>query len=250
MVTAIALGEFVPGQRLPLERERATLLNVGRGVVREALQWLTSSGYVTIKRERNGGNFIKTDWSDDTRAFVWRVPGRERITQLLDLRLLVESMVAHWAAQRCDDTDITQIQRTLESYVVAGNDWHSSGQADHDPHLAINHATHNPLFEDLTYRIGTEMSWGFGAELYSPLLRKRALHQHPLLTAAVIAGDTKLAAEHFHLSEDILKRLMSTFDSDDQRFATTLQRRRSTTVPGRTSNQGLHRRNHAVCTRQ
>ena len=62
------------------------------------------------------------------------------------------------------------------------------------------------------------MSLGFGAEPYSPLLRERALHQHPLLAAAVIDGDAELAAtlaaEHFHLSEDILKRLISTFDDD------------------------------------
>jgi GntR family transcriptional repressor for pyruvate dehydrogenase complex len=221
LVTAIALGEFVPGQRLPPERELAALLNVGRGVVREALQRLTVSGYVTIKRGRNGGTFIKTDWSDDTRAIVRRVlvPERERITQLLDLRLLVESMVARTAAQRRDDSDITQIKRALESYVEAGNDRHSSGLADRDLHLAINRATHNPLLEALTYRIRAEVSLGFGAEPYSPLLRERALHQHPLLAAAVIAGDAALAAtlaaEHFHLSEDILKRLISTFDDGD-----------------------------------
>ena len=36
-VTAIALGEFVPGQRLPPERELAAMLEVSRTTVREAL---------------------------------------------------------------------------------------------------------------------------------------------------------------------------------------------------------------------
>lgn len=218
LVTAIALGEFVPGQRLPPERELAVVLNVGRGVVREALQRLTVSGYVTVKRGRSGGTFIKTGWSDDTRAIVRRVlvPERERITQLLDLRLLVEAMVARTAAQRRDESDIVQIERALISYVAAGNNRHSSGLADRDLHLAINRATHNPMLEGLTYRIRAEVSLGFGVEPYSPLLRERALQQHPLLASAVIDGDADLAAtlaaEHFHLSEDILKRLISTFD--------------------------------------
>jgi GntR family transcriptional repressor for pyruvate dehydrogenase complex len=234
LVTAIALGEFVPGQKLPPERELATVLNVGRGVVREALQRLAVLGYVTIKRGRNGGTFIKTDWSDDTKAIVRRVlvPERERITQLLDLRLLVESMVARTAAQRRDQSDIAQIERALEAYVAAGNDRHSSGLADRDLHLAINRATHNPLLEALTYRIRAEVSLGFGAEPYSPLLRERALQQHPLLAAAVIAGDAELAAslaaEHFHLSEDILKRLISTIDDEDD-----AARRHSHTSPER-----------------
>jgi hypothetical protein len=64
------------------------------------------------------------------------------------------------------------------------------------------------------------VSLGFGAEPYSPLLRERALQQHPLLASAVIAGDAhlaaSLAAEHFHLTEDILKRLISTIDDEDE----------------------------------
>jgi DNA-binding FadR family transcriptional regulator len=38
LVTAIALGEFVPDQRLPTERELAAMLEVSRTTVREALQ--------------------------------------------------------------------------------------------------------------------------------------------------------------------------------------------------------------------
>ncbi len=40
IVTAIALGEFVPDQRLPTERELAAMLEVSRTTVREALQRL------------------------------------------------------------------------------------------------------------------------------------------------------------------------------------------------------------------
>jgi DNA-binding FadR family transcriptional regulator len=220
LVTAIALGEFVPGQKLPPERELATMLNVGRGVVREALQRLAASGYVSIRRGRSGGTFIETQWSADTKAIVRRVlvPERQRLNQLLDLRSLVESMVARTAAERRDDSDIEHIQRAVDAYAAAGNDRQSSGLADRDLHLAINRATHNPMLEGLTYRIRGEVSLGFGMEPYSPLLRERALHQHPLLAAAVIAGDADLAAdlaaEHFHLSEDILKRLISTVDDE------------------------------------
>lgn len=218
LVTAIALGEFVTGQKLPSERELAVMLSVGRGVVREALQRLAVLGYVTIKRGRYGGTFIKTDWAEDTKAIVRRVlvPERQRLTQLLDLRLLVESMIARAAAARRDESDVALIERALEEYASAGNDRHSSGLADRNLHLAINRATHNPLLETLAYRIRGEVSLGFGVEPYSPLLRERALHQHPELAAAVIAGDVEragaLAAEHFHLSEDILKRLISTVD--------------------------------------
>ena len=44
LVTAIALGEFEPGQRLPAERELAATLEVSRTTVREALQRLHAGG--------------------------------------------------------------------------------------------------------------------------------------------------------------------------------------------------------------
>lgn len=219
-VTAIALGEFVPGQKLPSERELTALLSVGRGVVREALQRLATLGYVSVRRGRNGGTFIETNWSSDSPAIVRRllVPERERITQLLDLRSLVESMVASTAALRRNENDIVDIRRAVDAYSQAGNDRHSSGQADRELHLAINRATHNPLLESLTYRIRAQVSLGFGVEPYTPTLRNRALAQHPALAEAVIAGDAelagRLAAEHFHLSEDILQRLISTVDGE------------------------------------
>ncbi len=52
IVTAIALGEFVPDQRLPTERDLASMLEVSRTTVREALQRLQASGYVTTRRGR------------------------------------------------------------------------------------------------------------------------------------------------------------------------------------------------------
>ena len=217
-VTAIALGEFVPGEKLPSERELTTLLNVGRGVVREALQRLAALGYVSVRRGRNGGTFIETNWSDDSPAIVRRllVPERERINQLLDLRSLVESMVASTAARRRNESDIIDIRRAVEAYARAGIDRHSSGQADRALHLAINRATHNPLLESLSYQIRAQVSLGFGVEPYTPMLRTRALSQHPVLAEAVIAGDSelagRLASEHFHLSEDFLQQLITNVD--------------------------------------
>ena len=72
IVTAIALGEFVPGQRMPTERELAAMLEVSRTSVREALQRLQASGYVTTKRGRGGGTFVKTDRGPDSDEMIRR----------------------------------------------------------------------------------------------------------------------------------------------------------------------------------
>lgn len=223
LVTAIALGEFVPGQRLPPERELAVMLKMSRGVVREAVQRLAASGYVTVMRGRNGGAFVNDYVGPEAQSMIRRVliPQRERLEHLLDMRSLIESEIARTAAVRRDKDDVAEIKEALRGYEQADSDRSSSAAADREVHLAIARATHNPLLEALSLQIRNEVSLGFGAEPFSPSLRQRALHQHPALARAVIDGNTvdaaRVAKEHFSLTEELLHKLMATVESTEER---------------------------------
>src|SRR3984957_4927819 len=111
IVTAIALGEFVPEQRLPTERELAAMLEVSRTTVREALQRLQASGYVTTRRGRGGGTFVTTRQGPAADEIIRRplVPAWAELTEILDFRRLIEQLIARTAAQRRDDRDIAAI---------------------------------------------------------------------------------------------------------------------------------------------
>ncbi len=215
LVTAIALGEFVPGQRLPPERELASMLTMSRGVIREAIQRLAASGYVTVLRGRNGGAFVNDYVGPETESMIRRVlvPEWERLEHLLDMRSLIESEIARTAAARCDADDTREITEALRRYESAGLDRTSSADADREVHLSIARATHNPLLEALSLRIRKEVSLGFGAEPYSPEIRTRALIQHPELAEAVIRKRpeeaARLAEHHFSLTEELLRELIA-----------------------------------------
>ena len=75
----------------------------------------------------------------------------------------------------------------------------------------VAHAAHNGRLVELSARIRREVSFGFDAEPYSAEVRRRAVHQHPELADAVIAGDAataaSVAAQHFSLTEDLLREL-------------------------------------------
>jgi len=62
LVTAIALGVLLPGQKLLPERDFAAQLEVSRATLRDALDQLASMGYVTIRRGRSGGVWINSAW--------------------------------------------------------------------------------------------------------------------------------------------------------------------------------------------
>jgi GntR family transcriptional repressor for pyruvate dehydrogenase complex len=193
LVTAIALGEFEPGQRLPAERELAATLEVSRTTVREALQRLHAGGYVVTRRGRDGGTFIQATAVTGTGAdeavkrtldLRW-----EELTELLDYRRLIEALIARTAAERRDPSDIAAIRAAVERYTGASSRA-DARIADHALHQAIARATHNERLVDLSARI------------------RRALRQHPALANAVIEGNPSQAANratsHFSLTEGAL----------------------------------------------
>lgn len=121
LLTAIAVGDFLPGERLPAERELTTLLHVSRPTVREAVGRLQALGVIEIRRGRNGGAFVRGSWSESSGAAVRRtlLPRWEEFEQLFDLRGLVEGMVAATAARRRRPEDLEPMREALDAHLAA-----------------------------------------------------------------------------------------------------------------------------------
>lgn len=212
LTTAIALGEFVQGQRLPTERELATMLRVSRTTVREAVARLVAAGQVEVRRGRHGGAYVLTDHGPDSDAAVRRTltAGWPQLERLLDLRSLVEPLIARTAAQRRRAADVSRIRAAVEAYRDAP-DRAASSDADGRLHAAIAEATRNPYLVTLSDRIRQAVSLGFRAEPYTPAIRQRAIREHGELARAVIDGRAARAAEvariHFSITEEVLRDL-------------------------------------------
>lgn len=213
LVTALALGEFVAGQRLPTERDLAARLGVSRATIREALSRLVALGYLDIRRGRAGGAFVQAGPGPEADEMIRRtlIPDWGRLEHLFDLRALIEPLIARTAAGRRTGADVEQIRELLQEYRDAGSNREASSTADGALHQAIAEATHNPYLIDLSKQIRHGVSLGFGVEPYSQLIRERAIHDHGELAGAVIAGSADaaatIAAHHFALTEDSLRAL-------------------------------------------
>jgi len=213
LATALALGEFVPGQRLPPERELAVTLGVSRTTVREAVSRLTATGVLAVKRGRNGGAYVTGGASPDADEMIRRTlaPGWAQLEGLFDFRALVEPLIARTAAARRTPVAAERIALALEAYRAAGTDREASGRADGALHRAIAEAAGNPYLVDLHERIRYAVSLGFQAETFSPAIRERAIGEHAVLAEAVLAGDEEraaaVAAQHFGITEERLRAL-------------------------------------------
>ncbi|MFI1825671.1 FadR/GntR family transcriptional regulator [Streptomyces sp. NPDC020412] len=138
-------GEWAVGTKLPGETTLAKLLGVGRSTVREALRALAGAGLVQARQ--GSGVFViatkpKEDWSTQLR--------RAAITDVYEVRLLVEVEAAQLAAQRRTEEDVTVLHGALARRRDAANDGDAAFvAADIALHRAVVDAAHNPVLTGL-----------------------------------------------------------------------------------------------------
>lgn len=217
LLTAIAVGDFLPGERLPVERELTRLLGVSRPTVREAVGRLQTMGVVEIRRGRNGGTFVRESWSESSAAAVRRtlLPRWEQMEQLFDVRGLVEGMVAATAARRRRPEDLEPMREALAAHLSARTPREEQA-ADGAFHRSICEATHNPQIAMLSRDLLTRISLGFPVEPWGKGERShhhRAGVGHQALYDAIAAGEPEraeeIARDHFTISAEMIRDVLA-----------------------------------------
>ena len=142
----ISKGELKPGDRIPSERELATMLGVSRPSVREAIMVLEAMGFVESRQ--GGGTYVKalTEGSImNPLAKLVEKRDPELLRSLAEVRMGLESWSAYLAAQRATNSDIAEMRRlykVMEKQAAKGG-W--SPDVDAEFHYAITSASHNSL---------------------------------------------------------------------------------------------------------
>jgi DNA-binding FadR family transcriptional regulator len=214
LVTAIAVGDFSPGERLPPERELAGLLGVGRQTLRAALARLRAAGYVETRRGRSGGAFVLDGWGALSDDAVRRtlMPSWDDLVELSDLRCLVESLIARTAAERRDRADIAVLEAALAEYEHADGAV-SARRADHALHQGVVTATRNKHLARLSRELLARVNVGLPIEPFTEELFQRAIPEHQALVAAVADGDPDTAGDvartHFTITTEALRSAMT-----------------------------------------
>ncbi|MCC8128046.1 MAG: FadR family transcriptional regulator [Clostridiales bacterium] len=105
---------YLPGEKLPTEKELCEMLDVGRNTVREALKILASKNILTIRQ--GAGTYIseKQGVSDDPLGFAMVTDRKKMTVDLLQLRLIMEPPIAGLAAQEASKKDIEELREILE----------------------------------------------------------------------------------------------------------------------------------------
>jgi GntR family transcriptional regulator, transcriptional repressor for pyruvate dehydrogenase complex len=211
LVTAIAVGTYSPGERLPPERELAASLQVSRATLRQALQQVAGLGLLEARRGRGGGNFVATvSWEEVAPEVARRTLEVElpRLEQLFDFRCLVEGTIARAAAARRTDQDVRHLRAALAEF-AAVDDMVRARAIDRRLHGLVTAAACNPHLTSLGANLTAAATLGFGAEPYAPEFLAQARAEHEELIHHIAGGDAdaagRCAERHFALTLESMR---------------------------------------------
>ncbi|MGV1050168.1 MAG: FadR/GntR family transcriptional regulator [Solirubrobacterales bacterium] len=139
---AIELGRFLPGDRLPPERELAVQLGVSRVTLRSALGELEAVELLKRVRRGSGGGALVIAAPTAAVTDAGYRALREELEEIFEFRLACEGAAAELAAERRDETKLERIEQAiaaLSSELTAAQ----FRAADNEFHLAIADAAGN-----------------------------------------------------------------------------------------------------------
>jgi DNA-binding FadR family transcriptional regulator len=214
LAVLVRAGHFVPGDRLPSERQLAARFGVSRPTVRVALGALESMGLVETRpgsgtfvaqRERTSadGSFPATD---------------ENPAELMEARIALEVAVARLAARRvpANAEALEEVRLTVEALERVASPQDVPDEIDRDFHRAVARLTGNAYVVALLEPVWESMS----KPLFTALLRRswsaelteRTAVEHRSILEALRARDPELAA--FAMERHLRALVAAIFDED------------------------------------
>lgn len=214
----ISKGELKPGDRIPSERELASMLGVSRPSVREAIMVLDAMGFLDARQ--GGGTFVRalTEGSImDPLAKLVEMRDPALLRSLAEVRMGLESWSASLAAQRATDTDIAELRRlyaVMEEQAAKGG-W--DPDVDAEFHYAITAASHNSLQMHVLNSIHTLFHTTIQVALMEFYRQEghiqKLLNHHREIMEAIAAHQPELARqkmmEHLAMVEEKMAQLLS-----------------------------------------
>jgi DNA-binding GntR family transcriptional regulator len=196
---AIATGRLKPGARV-LESELATLLDMSRTPVREAIATLEAEGLVSI--DGAGGRVVtKLDY--------------QSVMELYTVRAVLESTAAGLAARNASEMEIVALRDMLEIEEQIRDDAGRRVEHNRRFHEAIYYCSHNRYLLKMLQYIQTGMLLLGDATRIGDGRLTAALHEHTAIVEAIAAHDPAAAEaavrEHIRQAQQVrIKQLLQT----------------------------------------
>ncbi|ARU17830.1 FadR/GntR family transcriptional regulator [Croceicoccus marinus] len=209
LMSEIESGKYAVGARLPAERDLATMYEVSRPVIREAIISLEVQGLVDVRV--GSGVYVQSNSGQK------QVPaGDVSAIELTEARLLIESEVAALAAAQISDDELAELEDLVRQIEEENKSPDGREEADAAFHTAIARASRNNALIETVERLWDLRRTSREAALLHEKARhaniKPVVDEHSAILRALQARDPKAAraAMRGHLLQVLESLLFAT----------------------------------------
>jgi GntR family transcriptional repressor for pyruvate dehydrogenase complex len=202
-------GKLQAGERLPAERELASLLGVGRPSLREALRALQLMNVVEVRP--GDGTYVSSLKAEHLAEPLRLLLRLQDVTYLevLEARRSIEPAIAALAAERIGEDELGQLRSCLTKARECVDDPAGFLEADLELHSVIVEASRNPLLIGIMASISSLGPATRQRTAYIPGVRKVALEDHGRIVEAIALRDAdaarKAIEDHISHIEEALR---------------------------------------------
>lgn len=200
----IVSGQLRLGDRLPPERDLATMLGVSRAAIREALRVLEAQGVLRRPQVGTGpesGSVIagmpSTGLTKLLRLHV--ALANFPLSDVVEARTILERASCRLAATHARPEHLAQMRDLLDRMAVPGIAIEEFNDCDTDFHLVVAEAAGNRLVADMTIALRNAMRHTLLRALAEvddfPATAARLCAEHRGVYEAIVAGDAQAAAD-------------------------------------------------------
>ncbi len=215
LVARISEGIYVPGDKLPSERELMSQFGVGRPAIREAMQSLERMGLISISHgERANVTAPNARAVIDQVAMTVRhmlITSPQTLDHLKEARLFFELGMVRIAAEKATDDDIARLRRRLDDHFESLKDLSHFLEMDKLFHREIAAISGNPIYAAVSQAIFEWLE-----EFHVELVRVRGaeqvtLNEHSAIYDAIADRDpdraVKAMERHLKRANEVYRQL-------------------------------------------
>ncbi|MBZ4654434.1 MAG: transcriptional regulator [Peptococcaceae bacterium] len=212
---SITSGHFKPGDKLPSENELAESFQVSRTSVREAMKLLAGQGLIVIKRGL--GAFVaehkESPYLSDLQNILLKE--RENLLELFQIRKILETEAAAWAALNVTAEDIKVMRELIEQAEEEGKkplvDKTRLNKINSEFHYALVHSTRNKTLVKVMTTLIDNLRESRDITLLLPGRVHASIENHKAILKAIEEGDSEkarqLMKEHLEVVENTIKNM-------------------------------------------
>ncbi len=196
---------FKPGEQLPNEIELANQLGVSRTTLREAENQLVAMNILT--KTRGKGTFVTdpAEREEEAKEFDNLNYMHSRLSDLYNLRMMMEPSLAGLAAVKATDEELAEIEELSLQLAEENISSEKIVEINQRFHAAIAKATHNELIVKTFDRINNAIVQYFDKEKLEMMNSEDVIRSHALVVQYMKLRDqmgTKKAME-LHLRDSL-----------------------------------------------